>query len=854
MKGIWTAIKYKNEVVDPGLPESSPSKRRPVIYIWVRDTEGKRHRIKIEGFRPYFYVPTWLNSKTHELLSQEEIEEIEEVSFNYKGSVWKLLKVYTYLPGHVGRLRRLISSTHGQGVVKEGDVLFELRYLIDNGIRASVECVGRTKIVPIEEELNIPLRIVYLDLEIWSDRQIKERMRKDEYIKCITAYDSYEQIYYTWFVGEENLKSNEDNWKVVKCPSVKELLINFFNYIKERDPDVITGYNVDFDLIVLRFESYRQGLQKYFDYLSALHDLGYSVGRPVTKKHRIRGVDWKRRGIILDGREVIDILDLIRMISYTQLEEYNLDFVAKKFLGKDEGKLTWNGKKIGPRIKEVWAKDPLLVLKYNKHDTELCVLLDKKRKLIEFLDELRKTVGVRLGDAFSQQRMIDTEALRRSKVPLPSKFERKSKESYTGALVIEPVRGRHNWVVALDYSSLYPSIIRTFNVDTESYIEDARLLKGRDAFFLKSGGKKWIFLKSPRGLIPQMLDDFIKRRMEVKERMKREKDRLRLEVLDTKQNSYKILANSCYGMYGYRSRKYSPTVAEAVTLIGQEVIKFTKQLLEERGYLVVYGDTDSVLFVSKSNNYSDALEEGKRMRKIILEELPKFLSGFGLTEHDRNYFDIKVERVYKVLYVSRKKRYCGLISSRKGEEKLEIKGLDIRRSDSSELAKELQKFLLESLLRGKEKEVILNHISEKLNQIETYDLGKIGVPSAISKELKAYKNNAIQKRAAMNSNYYLSTKFGYGDKPKRVYIIPPEEIGDPFLDVIAFDEETKIPKYIKVDYQKMIDKTIRPKIVKFLEELEISWEEIEGRLNPELVIKKRRKRKKPVVTLDKFMG
>ena len=215
---------------------------------------------------------------------------------------------------------------------------------------------------------------------------------------------------------------------------------------------------------------------------------------------------------------------------------------------------------------------------------------------------LRKQVGVRLSDAFSNQRMIDTEALRRRTYPLPSKFTSKksSKDSYRGALVVEPKLGIHSWVVCLDYKSLYPTIIRTFNIDTDTFISNEKALHGREVykFSNEDNSKTWMFLKKPRGLFPQMLDDFTSLRDRLKRQLRKEKDPEKKRLLDIKQEVIKVLSNATYGAFGYRSRKHSMECAEAVTTFGQKMIRLANKIAEDNGFTVVYGDTDSVFVLA----------------------------------------------------------------------------------------------------------------------------------------------------------------------------------------------------------------------------------------------------------------
>ena len=878
-EGIWTNIKYKNEVVDDTLEETDPGKYRPTIYLWVRDTQLKRLRLTIKGFRPYFYAPTWLESKANNILAMPEIEEKELCRF---GKL-ELFRLYTYIPGHVTKIKRVIQNAFAQAAVREGDVLFELRYLIDQGLRGEVNWQDISNPVPIQEDLNILLRRIYVDTEIWSERAVKEgRLWSKEFVKCISAYDNYEKIYYTWYVNPHDLLLKGDKtWKIIWCPTVSGMVVKFLEYVRDRDPDVITGYNIDFDLLNIREEALRRGKSKELDYLGALWDLGYSLKEPVMKKHRIRGADWARRGLLLDGREVIDILDLIRMISRSQLREYTLDFVSKKFIDKSEGKHRYNGKPIAPNLIEVWTKAPKEVLYYNKHDVELTVKLDEKNDLINFLDMLRKTVGVQLNDAFSNQRMIDTECLRRRKSPLPSKFTPKGDKpegSYKGALVVQPVLGLHKWVFSLDYKSLYPTIIRTFNIDTDTYVSDPNLLpKGKAVYSFSNddGTKTWYFLKSPRGLFPQMLDDFTILRESLRKKEKEEKDPNKKKLFDVKQEVIKVLSNAVYGAFGYRSRKHSLECAEAITTFGQKMIKLAAQVTEEKGFKVIYGDTDSIFVQPKTDGYGETYNEAIRLQDTLMDKIPGFTSKFNVDE--KNLFVINLEKIYDSFFMAVKKRYCGRVIKKDGKTDLDVKGLDTKRSDTSEFAAGLQSRLLDTLLSGRAKGELAKQIAQELNSVDKIELQKIGVPSAISKPLKTgyKKNNPVQKKAAENSNTYLGTHFDYGSKPLRIYInIPPREAifthsGKKTdaekkeqetilksLNVIAFDETTVFPKWVEIDFPRMIKLTIKPKIAKFLESLEIPWDEIENLLRPEFQRKKKIKQEpeKPKVTLDRFFG
>jgi DNA polymerase elongation subunit (family B) len=373
-----------------------------------------------------------------------------------------------------------------------------------------------------------------------------------------------------------------------------------------------------------------------------------------------------------------------------------------------------------------------------------------------------------------------------------------------------------------------------------------------------------------------MLDDFTRMRDEYRKQLAVEKDPEKRRLLDIKQEVVKVLSNAVYGAFGYRSRKHNLEVAEAVTAFGQRMIKFAGEVAEELGMQVIYGDTDSVFVATGANNYGEAYNAGLRLQDEIMRRIPKYIRQFHVSPSEKCLFEIKLEKVYSKFFMGAqkgkavKKRYCGYVLEKDGSH-LDVKGFDIRRSDTSEFATKLQRKLIETLLKGKEKEKVLEEIANELNRITEVPLVEIGVPSAITKPLNEYKSNAVQKKAAENANKYLNTKYKYGSKPLRLYIIPPqpEELYPKLakrseaerdalaeelqkLDVIAFDETIELPKWVKVDYKRMLALTVKPKIERFLEALEITWEELQKYLKPELRIEKKRKRKE--IPLDVFFG
>jgi hypothetical protein len=105
------------------------------------------------------------------------------------------------------------------------------------------------------------------------------------------------------------------------------------------------------------------------------------------------------------------------------------------------------------------------------------------------------------------------------------------------------------------------------------------------------------------------------------------------------------------------------------------------------------------------------------------------------------------------------------------------------------------------------------------------DIHEIAIPSALSMDIDKYKVNAIQKKAIEYSNKNLETKFGAGDKPKRLYISKSLDPKYPWTDVLALDWYMILPPELVVDYPRMLD-TVKSKIAKLIDVVGISWNDL----------------------------
>lgn len=278
------------------------------------------------------------------------------------------------------------------------------------------------------------------------------------------------------------------------------------------------------------------------------------------------------------------------------------------------------------------------------------------------------------------------------------------KPKYQGGLVFEPEKGLHkNYILVMDFNSLYPSIIQEFNICFTTVDRDAYNVTHDEERDLPSLPER----ETDAGVLPRLLSTLVSRRREVKKLLKDPRlSASERAQCDIKQQALKLTANSMYGCLGYtNSRFYAKPLAMLVTNKGREILMDTRQLAESIGLRVVYGDTDSVMIDTGALTLQEALKIGENF-KIQVNEKYKLL-------------EIDTDNVFKRLLLHAKKKYAAMnvtLDKKTGEEvtSLEVKGLDMRRREYCPLSKEISTYVLEKLLSDMDPEEGLSCIYEYL--------------------------------------------------------------------------------------------------------------------------------------------
>jgi len=764
----------------------------PTIHIFGRDKDGTLHRVDVTQFSPYFYIPTnELNRVTPDLIveNQDYLSILKE----------PLKKIYLKKPTDIYDVR---DRYHHY----EADIHFITRFLIDTKIKSGVSFpyspCKYTDLKPVD--LNYPARVNIIDVECSDERGFPDPLKDP--LLCITCYDSFKKRYTTFIIEtaplnltpRENGCFNPTLHDVMVYPDEKSMLLDFCEYIKVIDPDILTGWNyTNFDMPYI---------------LGRMDKLGISR----ENISRLRGNSQRME---IRGRQLFDLLSGYKRMHLGEKPSYRLDAIAQDELNR--GKVHFNGK-----ICDLWRDDPTEFLFYNFVDVELCVAINEKDETVEFHRYTSQYIGCPLEKTTNSMPLMDVLVLREAKdngFVLPSKATTVDHaESFEGATVIAPAIGVKENVIVLDLKSLYPMAMLTINAspETKSPIGELHSPNGIR------------FLKEPDGLVRKIQMKFLRERDEMKkERNKHPFGSPEYKLLDIKQDVIKVNMNSYYGVSGNPMfRLNDRDIGSAITSVGRAILEHNKKIVEEHGYKIAQGDTDGLsIIIPKSIGRDGTITIAKDLEKVLNESY----SGFAKDQlgADVSYFSVKFEKLFERFFSGgKKKRYAGLLTWKEGVEAHEVSivGFETERSDSPAVTRTIMKTLISMVLEGKSYDEIQPVISEMIRKYraQEYTLDEIGIPGGIGKNLEDYENPDAHVRGAIYSNKYLGTHFGKGSKPKRLYIrqMPFEY---PKTDVICFEYADEVPVDAVIDRDTMLEKTMEQPIRRILKPLGWAWEDFD---------------------------
>ena len=499
----------------------------------------------------------------------------------------------------------------------------------------------------------------------------------------------------------------DDPPQVICYPNERLFLDGLVHRIRTIDPDILTGWNVvDFDLPVLakRCEA---------------HGVIFNPGRTKEKAWHRESRIWGGSRMVVYGRQVLDALHMIRA-TLLKFDDYRLGTVAQALLGRGKTLEATDDEGMAERIRRAYQEDRQAFCEYCLEDARLVQDIIEHEGLIRLTVQRTVLTGLPLervwGSIAPFETMYISELHQRGLVAPSVGVDRANRGGSPGGMIIAPQAGLYHQVWVFDFRSLYPSIMRTFNIDPLAYIRARQ--KGTD-----NGSSDAI--TAPNGAIfdrqPGILPDILARFFEQRARAKAAGDDLASFV-------YKILMNACYGVLATGACRFANNeLVGAITGFGHHFLTWVRNLLEQEGYHVLYGDTDSVFVDSGLSGDIDAEtahQEAAALCRRVNERLARYITEeYKVVSH----LELEFEKYYRRFLLpsvrgrnnqGRAKGYAGLRVDTSGEH-LEIIGMEAVRRDWTDMAHDLQRELLDLLFHDAPRDDLEERIFQWVSHVRS---------------------------------------------------------------------------------------------------------------------------------------
>lgn len=665
---------------------AAPNGRRiPVLYVHGRLEAGGTFMARDDRQHPHFYIRA-ADAGRARALGAPQSSPSGKLSFGAEA----VCRLETEIPQDVPALR---DRLHAADVPTfEADVRFPMRYLIDRGVKGGCEIDGawvpgsgvtRVYSNPTLRPAEIDVEPSVLSFDIETDG-------KGERLLAISLYaPGVDEVLIVDGTGRAMPQ------RASRCADERAALDMFCARVAHLDPDVLTGWNViDFDLTVLERIAAR---------LKHSLPLGREPG--AIRLRKAEGYFGSGQAFI-PGRLVLDGIDLLRG-AFMRMDDYSLDAVAREVLGEGKAVAGDVRDRIGEIIHNYRHDLPAFAL-YARTDARLAFDIVARLNLVRLAFARSRLTGMtpdRVAASIASFDFLYLSELGRLGIVAPSVRGGDSRvhAAQQGGHVLEASAGLHRNVWVFDFKSLYPSIIRTFNIDPLSYVP----LPAQEADLIRTTAGA--FTRTP-AILPRLLDELFPRR----EAAKQAGD-------GVAANAIKILMNSFYGVLGTPAcRFYNPALANAITGTGRELLLWSKAWFEAAGFKVLYGDTDSLFIDSRAENPQRARDQGPELAARLNGELVRYI---GERWRVASRLELEFEKLYLKLFLPRarhsmrgaSKRYAGLVDGADAGS-VEFVGMEVVRRDWTALAKQVQRELYRRLFTDQSVDAYLADVVKKVRQ------------------------------------------------------------------------------------------------------------------------------------------
>ncbi|EZQ06988.1 DNA polymerase I [Candidatus Acidianus copahuensis] len=777
------------------------------------------------GHKPYFLVDIEPEKvrKINKVIKDQSFDHLETVPKidPYSGKQITLTKIVVKDPLAVRRMRDHVPKAY------EAHIKYFNNYIYDLGLIPGMPYkVSKGRLIPVTPEVEVDevkkafsesdemtkemaiawaplfesdiprIKRAAIDIEVFTPMQGRvPDPKKAEFpvISIALAGSDGEKKVYVLKRPDVDLGSVKNEGILVQYYDSETLLLrSFFEEIKDY-PLLLTFNGDDFDIPYLIIRAYKLGFSP--------EEIPFQQGESSTTFLPGIHVDLYRfffnkavRNYAFEGK----------------YSEYSLDAVAQAILGMSKVK-------VDSTISDL---DVSKLIQYNFRDSEITLKLttfnnDLTWKLIILFARISK-LGIeemtRTEISAWVKNLYYWEHRRRNwLIPLKEDISQRSSalktaaiikgKGYKGAVVIDPPVGLFFNVTVLDFASLYPSIIRNWNLSYETV--DIKECKKFANINDETGEKlHQVCMEKPgiTAVITGLLRDF---RVKIyKKKAKQASDEERKMLYDVVQRGMKVFINATYGVFGAESFPlYAPAVAESVTALGRFVITNTVKRARELGLTVLYGDTDSLFIYNPTKEQLDQVVNWVKEKFRLDLELDKSYRFVAFSGLKKNYFGVFTDSKFDIKGMLAKKRNTPEFLKKAFKEVRDLMGT----INSPEDVEKAKKSVMDKV----------KEIYEKLRNKE-YNLDELAFRVMLSKDISSYDKNTPQHVKAAKQLASLG-----------IQVLPRDIVS--FVKVKSKEgvKPVQLARLDGIDVDKYYD-AVRSTFEQMLKSLGISWDEIES--------------------------
>ncbi len=652
------------------------------LWLWGIDESGNRILVVERNFTAYFYAVMAGGADAFKVADEmmnhygSSILKTDVVERRYFGKPVTAIKISCRDATQPSKLAKQLKSIPGVADCLEDDIRAVMRYLIDNklspcswheveveeeinmtDVRVAKIYVAKSAPIKLEKASAPSLRILGFSMVCYSREGAPKSDRNPVLILSLVTSNGEEKQFFANEAMDDKL-----------------VLQDFIGYLKEFDPDIVVSFGANtVDWNYLNGRCHKLGLHLNFD-------------RDGQEPHTSVYGHVSTTGIVnIDLADFMDVFPEIKVQTLWNLSEhlgvYNENITAiEDVLLADY----WDDKQKRQELKQ-YALDNA-----RKVYGSVSLLLDFAMQL-SALTSLPLDQVMAAATGFRIEWFLVKQAQKNGEL-IPRRTEQQY-SPYAGGLVISPKPGLHENIAVLDFKSMYPNLMITYNLSPDTYIEPG--MPDPESGVYIAPEVKYKFRRNPPGFYKEALTYLINTRGTIRQKMKTlDRTSVEYRVLDARQKAVKILTNAAYGYAGWvGARWYIKPVAEAASAWGRSTIQTAMDMAQKAGIEVVYGDTDS-LFIHYDPEITHQLQEDIT-RQLKLE--------------------VEVGEVYlRIFFTEAKKRYAGL----RQDGTLDIVGLEVIRGDWAEVAKKVQEHVLEIILKEQSPQKAVQYVKQIVTDLK----------------------------------------------------------------------------------------------------------------------------------------